>query len=177
MGAAPQENGFGAHLDEPGDVCSTDDLDMGCASLHSAADAEEERIPLHIEVCQATSSDAPPTEVEQAVRRCLGQQSLCYVDGPITLPQGRDAFLDTHVQSVSVCDAAADRAAPLGQRLLFWQARITCVYGALVELVARTVGACNAYQQPPINQDVTCSLAFNLFAVILLHTVQGVLDP
>lgn len=144
MGAAPQANGFGACHNEPLHVCSTDDLDMGCASLHSAADTEEERIPLHIEVCQATSSGAPPAEVEQAVRRCLGQQSLCYADGPITLPRGRDAFLDTHVQSVSVCDAAAARAAPLGQRLLFWQARLTRVFGALLELVARFVESISA---------------------------------
>ena len=135
MDAAPQENGFGACHNKALDVCTTDDLDMGCASLHSAADAEEERIPLHIEVCQATSSGAPLAEVEQAVRRCLGQQSLCYADGPITLPRGRDAFLDSHVQSVSVCDAAADRAAPLGQRLLFWQARVTCVMACFLSLL------------------------------------------
>ena len=157
MGAAPKENGF--RDDEPLDVCSTDDLDMGCASLHSTADAEDERIPLHVEVCQASASGAPPAEVEQAVRQCLGQQSLCYTDGPITLPQGRDAFLDTHVQSVSVCDAAADRAAPLGQRLLFWQARVTCVHGMHLELVACFVGVCRLHQQPPKSQCVFRALA------------------
>ena len=143
MGAAPQGNGLGVCHEPPRDVCLADDLDMGCASLHSAADAEEERIPLHIEVCQASSSGAPPAEVEQAVRRCLGQQSLCYADGPLALPRGRDAFLDTHVQSVSVCDAAADCAAPLGQRLLFWQARVTCAHDMLLELVA---GFCTCLQ-------------------------------
>ena len=125
MGSAPQENGSGPGRKKPPDGCSTDDLDMGCASL-TAADAEDERIPLHIEVCQASSSGAPPAEVEQAVRQCLGQQSLCYADGPLALPRGRDAFLDAHVRSVCVCETAAERAAPLGQRLLFWQARTAC---------------------------------------------------
>lgn len=83
----------------------------------------DERIVLHVEVCQAPASSAAPAEVEQAVRRFIGTQSLRYSDGPLSLERGRDSFLDVHVLSVRVCDTAVERAAPLGQRLLFWQAR------------------------------------------------------
>jgi len=84
----------------------------------------DERIALHVEVCQSPASSAAPADVEQAVRRFIGTQSLRYEDGPLALERGRDSFLDAHVLSVCVCDTAAERAAPLGQKLLFWQAPV-----------------------------------------------------
>lgn len=86
-------------------------------------DDVDERIALHVEVCQSPASSAASADVEQAVRRFIGTQSLRYEDGPLALERGRDSFLDAHVLSVCVCDTAAERAAPLGQKLLFWQAR------------------------------------------------------
>ena len=105
------------------DMCFTEDLPLASPSQPGSAEADDDRIQLHIEVCQASTSGAAPAEVESAVRRFLGTQSLSYLDGPVPLKRGRDAYLDTHVRSVCICDTTTERAASLGQRLLFWQAR------------------------------------------------------
>lgn len=105
------------------DMCFTEDLPLASPSQPGSAGADDDRIQLHIEVCQASTSGAAPAEVESAVRHFLGTQSLSYLDGPVPLERGRDAYLDTHVRSVCVCDTATEHAASLGQRLLFWQAR------------------------------------------------------
>lgn len=105
------------------DMFFTEDLPLASPSQPGSAEADDERIQLQIEVCQASTSGAAPTDVESAVRRFLGTQSLSYSDGPVPLERGRDAYMDTHVRSVCICDTATERAALLGQRLLFWQAR------------------------------------------------------
>ena len=79
------------------------------------------QVVLAVEVCLKSGSNAVEADVRAAVERVLAKRTIWYTDGPIALgPQGEDAFVDAHVESMRVCDTDPEVARHVSV-LLFWQ--------------------------------------------------------
>ena len=92
--------------------------------LSAAADAEDavtdEKVPVTLEVCQASTSTATSEDIASRVRMYFSTRGLTYRDGPLSINPGTDPYLDKHVDAICMCDTEGAKATP-GARLLSWQ--------------------------------------------------------
>ena len=92
--------------------------------LSAAADAEDgvtdEKVPVTLEVCQASTSTATSEDIASRVRMYFSTRGLTYRDGPLSITPGTDPYLDKHVDAICMCDTEGAKAT-LGARLLSWQ--------------------------------------------------------
>ena len=88
---------------------SHDDQESSCAE-----------VALTVEVCQYSTSSADPIQISDRVKQYLSNRSFVYQDEDISVPED-DHYLQSHVESIRLCDCGTDRETALGSRLLFWQ--------------------------------------------------------
>ncbi len=87
---------------------------------HDDQEGSSSEVALTVEVCQYATSSADPIQIADHVRQYLSNRSFVYQDEVIPVSE-EDQYLQSHVESIRLCDCETDRETALGTRLLFWQ--------------------------------------------------------
>ncbi|EIE24011.1 AAA-domain-containing protein [Coccomyxa subellipsoidea C-169] len=90
---------------------------------HDDQEGSSSEVALTVEVCQYATSSADPIQIADHVRQYLSNRSFVYQDEVIPVSE-EDQYLQSHVESIRLCDCETDRETALGTRLLFWQVHL-----------------------------------------------------
>ncbi|MEW5298280.1 MAG: hypothetical protein WDW38_000989 [Sanguina aurantia] len=81
---------------------------------------EDDKIPVTVEVCLRATSCIAHALIHTEVVRLLECKTISYLDAPLEYSAADHPLLDTHVQSIMICDTDPIKHRVFGP-LLFWQ--------------------------------------------------------